>query len=68
MEHILEREQSDVPKVVVDLIAYLDEFGLDDVGLFRIPGTSTTVKKLRYEYNQSYLTGKYVLLNTVTTF
>ena len=55
----MEREHSEgnVPHVVRDLIEYLVNYGLDDLGLFRIPGTSTVVKKLRNEYNQSYLTG-----------
>lgn len=65
MAHIVERENppDGVPRVVRDLVSYLDKNGLDDLGLFRIPGTSTVVKKLRLEYNQSYITGTGSFLN-----
>jgi hypothetical protein len=61
LEHIVEREEPEgnVPYVVQDLTNFLLKNGLDDMGLFRIPGTSTVVKKLRYEYNQSYITGTF---------
>ena len=51
-----------------DLISYLDNNGLDDMGLFRIPGTSTVVKKLRFEYNQSFVTGNYPDLEKMDDF
>jgi len=70
LAHVVEREnpKDGVPRVVKDLISYLDRFGLDDLGLFRIPGTSTTVKRLRFEYNQSFITGNYPNLEEMEEF
>jgi len=70
LEHILEREKplDGIPRVVKDLISYLDKHGLNDMGLFRIPGTSTIVKKIRFEYNQAFVTGRYPKLEEIPDF
>ncbi|CAO3592714.1 unnamed protein product [Absidia cylindrospora] len=44
-------EDDPIPAVLRRCINYLDEFGIHEVGIYRIPGSTTTVNKLRSTFN-----------------
>lgn len=39
------------PAVVVRSVNYLNTFGLDEEGLYRVPGSSDTIKRLKHEFD-----------------
>uniref|UniRef100_A0A8C5TQH3 Rho-GAP domain-containing protein n=1 Tax=Malurus cyaneus samueli TaxID=2593467 RepID=A0A8C5TQH3_9PASS len=44
--------QCGVPSLLTQMVEYLEVFGLERVGIFRIGGSANKVKKLRQKYNQ----------------
>nr|XP_021139005.1 protein FAM13C isoform X5 [Columba livia] len=41
-----------VPFVVTQMVEYLEEFGLEHVGIFRVSGSVNKIKELKQKYNQ----------------
>lgn len=39
------------PAIVIRCLDYLNAFGLEEEGLYRVPGSSETVRRLKVEYN-----------------
>ncbi|NXI50709.1 FA13A protein, partial [Chloroceryle aenea] len=44
--------QCEVPFLVTQMVEYLEVFGLERVGIFRISGSVNKIKKLKQKYNQ----------------
>uniref|UniRef100_A0A672U790 Rho-GAP domain-containing protein n=1 Tax=Strigops habroptila TaxID=2489341 RepID=A0A672U790_STRHB len=44
--------QCGVPFLVTQMVEYLEAFGLDRVGIFRISGSVNKIKELKQKYNQ----------------
>uniref|UniRef100_U3JHU0 Rho-GAP domain-containing protein n=1 Tax=Ficedula albicollis TaxID=59894 RepID=U3JHU0_FICAL len=44
--------QCEVPSLVTQMVEYLEVFGLERVGIFRIGGSANKIKELRQKYNQ----------------
>ena len=60
-------EQADgIPVVVKDLIDFIEREGSHSVGIFRVPGMATVIKKVKALYNQS--AGEYPDLTTIDQF
>ncbi|XP_032922431.1 protein FAM13C isoform X3 [Catharus ustulatus] len=45
-------KQCEVPSLVTQMVEYLEVFGLQRVGIFRIGGSANKIKELRQKYNQ----------------
>ncbi|XP_039575594.1 protein FAM13A-like isoform X7 [Passer montanus] len=45
-------EQCGVPSLVTQMVEYLEVFGLERVGIFRVGGSANKIKALRQKYNQ----------------
>ncbi|XP_053839506.1 protein FAM13C [Vidua macroura] len=45
-------KQCGVPSLVTEMVEYLEIFGLERVGIFRIGGSANKIKELRQKYNQ----------------
>nr|XP_032604970.2 protein FAM13C isoform X6 [Taeniopygia guttata] len=45
-------KQCGVPSLVTQMVEYLEIFGLERVGIFRIGGSANKIKELRQKYNQ----------------
>ncbi|NWQ74699.1 FA13A protein, partial [Columbina picui] len=41
-----------VPFVVAQMVEYLEEFGLEHIGIFRVSGSVNKIKELKQKYNQ----------------
>uniref|UniRef100_A0A8C5ICT8 Rho-GAP domain-containing protein n=1 Tax=Junco hyemalis TaxID=40217 RepID=A0A8C5ICT8_JUNHY len=41
-----------VPSLVAQMVEYLEVFGLERVGIFRVGGSANKIKELRHKYNQ----------------
>jgi hypothetical protein len=52
LREAVERSDSEVPAPVVDCVEYLLEFGLLEVGLFRVPGDGRQLKAYRQLYDR----------------
>ncbi|XP_035185946.1 protein FAM13C isoform X4 [Oxyura jamaicensis] len=49
---IQDATQCEVPFLVTQMVEYLEVFGLQHVGIFRISGSANKVKELKQKYNQ----------------
>lgn len=49
---VLNIKQSPVPYVLLRSIEFLDAYGIQEVGLYRVPGTSTQVMNLKKHFDQ----------------
>uniref|UniRef100_A0A8B9MSE3 Rho-GAP domain-containing protein n=1 Tax=Accipiter nisus TaxID=211598 RepID=A0A8B9MSE3_9AVES len=49
---IQDATQCGVPFLVTQMVEYLEVFGLERVGIFRISGSVNKIKKLKQKYNQ----------------
>uniref|UniRef100_A0A8C3XEB8 Family with sequence similarity 13 member C n=1 Tax=Cyanoderma ruficeps TaxID=181631 RepID=A0A8C3XEB8_9PASS len=49
---VQDAKQRGVPSLVTQMVEYLEVFGLERVGIFRIGGSANKVKELRQKYNQ----------------
>ncbi|XP_063262129.1 protein FAM13C isoform X2 [Prinia subflava] len=49
---VQDAEQCGVPSLVAQMVEYLEVFGLERVGIFRISGSANKIKELRQKYNQ----------------
>ncbi|XP_066180323.1 protein FAM13C isoform X3 [Sylvia atricapilla] len=49
---VQDAKQCGVPPLVTQMVEYLEVFGLEHVGIFRIGGSANKVKELRQKYNQ----------------
>ncbi|NXY32316.1 FA13A protein, partial [Pomatorhinus ruficollis] len=49
---VQDAKQCGVPSLVTQMVEYLEVFGLERVGIFRIGGSANKVKELRQKYNQ----------------
>uniref|UniRef100_A0A8C3Q9I3 Uncharacterized protein n=1 Tax=Geospiza parvula TaxID=87175 RepID=A0A8C3Q9I3_GEOPR len=45
-------KQRGVPSLVTQMVEYLEVFGLERVGIFRVGGSANKIKELRQKYNQ----------------
>ncbi|KAF2988419.1 hypothetical protein EK904_010358 [Melospiza melodia maxima] len=45
-------KQCGVPSLVAQMVEYLEVFGLERVGIFRVGGSANKIKELRQKYNQ----------------
>lgn len=54
IEALIERDQQQdgVPIVIKDIIGFIEKRGIETVGLFRIPGTATAIKKAKTIFNE----------------
>ena len=50
---VRDKPEDGIPRVVKDLATFIEEKGSHSVGIFRIPGTATTIKRVKTLYNQS---------------
>ncbi|NXC94541.1 FA13A protein, partial [Certhia familiaris] len=49
---VQDAKQCGVPSLVTQMVEYLEVFGLERVGIFRIGGSANKIKELRQKYNQ----------------
>uniref|UniRef100_A0A8U7MUN2 Uncharacterized protein n=1 Tax=Corvus moneduloides TaxID=1196302 RepID=A0A8U7MUN2_CORMO len=49
---VQDAKQCGVPSLVTQMVEYLEVFGLERVGIFRIGGPANKIKELRQKYNQ----------------
>uniref|UniRef100_A0A8C0VG99 Family with sequence similarity 13 member C n=1 Tax=Cyanistes caeruleus TaxID=156563 RepID=A0A8C0VG99_CYACU len=49
---VQDAKQCGVPSLVTQMVEYLEVFGLERVGVFRIGGSANKIKELRQKYNQ----------------
>ncbi|XP_022106871.1 rho GTPase-activating protein 18-like isoform X2 [Acanthaster planci] len=53
------RPETDTPLVLQKIISYLEENGLDEEGVLRVPGSSARIKQLREEIETLFYEGKF---------
>ena len=53
IETLIERDKQKIPTVVTTLVEFVEKEGINTVGLFRIPGTATSIKRVKTLFNQS---------------
>jgi len=54
IEVLIERDKQEdgIPIVLKDMVTFIEKEGIDTVGLFRVPGTATAIKKAKTIFNQ----------------
>ena len=52
LDDLFMRDQTPVPKIVMDCLQAVDMFGLDNEGIYRIPGTTGHIQELRAMYER----------------
>lgn len=51
LEDLFNRDQTPVPKAVMDCIQAVDMFGLDVEGIYRVPGTNAHIQQLKHLFD-----------------
>ncbi|CCE63073.1 hypothetical protein TPHA_0D04390 [Tetrapisispora phaffii CBS 4417] len=52
LEDICEREKGPVPAIVVKLLQTIEERGLDEIGLYRVPGSTGSITALKNAFDE----------------